>query len=190
MSYRLVWIFCLIVVGAALTLSFFNQRSSHTEKSANTASSNSNTPTVSFENIDMVINSPNGQPQYEVSAPKYWLYHQEQRSEFDSPDIVIYNKNGSKIYASSEKGETRDENDVITLIGDVKIKQPGTEAEPSSLSIFTDRLTVSQKKQQVTTDLPVTATRGSQKVTALGMTLNLNDKILHLHSNVKGQYAP
>lgn len=188
MSYRLVWIFCLIIVGAALTLSFLNQRSSHTEKPVDTASNN--TPTVSFENIDMVINSPNGQPQYKLSAPKYWLYHKEQRSEFDSPDIVIYNENGSKIFASSEKGETRDENDVITLIGDVKIKQPSTEAEPNSLSISTDRLTVSQKKQQITTDLPVTATRDSQTITAVGMTLNLNDKILHLHNNVKGQYAP
>lgn len=188
MSYRLVWIFCLIVVGAALTLTFLNQRSSHTEKPKGAASNN--TPTVSFENIDMVINSPSGQPQYKLTAPKYWLYQNEQRSEFDSPDIVIFNENGSKIFASSEKGETRDENDVITLMGNVNIKQPGTETEPGSLSIHSERLTVSQITQQVTTDLPVTATRDSQKVTAIGMTLNLNDKILHLHSNVKGQYAP
>ena len=99
MSYRLVWIFCLIVVGATLTLSFLNNRSSHTDKPENTASNN--TPSVSFENIDMVINSPNGQPQYRLSAPKYWLYHEEEKSEFDSPDIVIFNENGSKIYALS-----------------------------------------------------------------------------------------
>jgi len=138
----------------------------------------------------MVINSPTGQPQYELSAPKYWLYHQEQRSEFDSPDIVIYNENGSKIYATSERGETYDENDVITLIGDVKIKQPGTEAEPDPLNIYTEKLSVSQKKQQVTSDQEVTATRGAEEVTALGMTLNLDDKILHLHQDVKGRYNP
>jgi LPS export ABC transporter protein LptC len=188
MSYRLVWIFCLIVIGAALTLSFLNQRHSLVEKPV--ASANNNTPSVSFENIDMVINSPSGQPQYKLAAPKYWLYHKEQRSEFDSPDIIIFNENGSKIFASSEKGETRDENDVITLIGNVKITQPSSAAEPSSLSISTERLTVSQKKQQVTTDFPVTATRDTQKITAVGMTLNLTNKTLHLHNNVKGQYAP
>lgn len=188
MPYRLVWIFCLIVVGAALTLSFLNQRHSHIEKPQ--ISANNNTPSVNFENIDMIINSPTGQPQYKVAAPKYWLYDKEQRSEFDSPDIIIFNENGSKIFASAEKGETQDENDVITLIGNVKINQPGSEAEPSSLSISTDRLTVSQKKQQVTTDLPVTATRDTQKITAVGMTLNLSDKTLYLHSNVKGQYVP
>ncbi len=188
MSFRLVWIFCLIVVGGALTLSFLNQRERNVETAASSSSNNS--PTVSFENIEMIINSPNGQPQYELSAPKYWLYHQQQKSEFDSPDIIIYNENGSKIYVTSEKGETRDENDLITLIGDVKIEQPSTIAEPIPLNIYTEKLTVSQKKQQVTTDLPVTAIQGSQKVTALGMTLNLNDKVLHLHSNVKGQYNP
>ena len=188
MPYRLVWIFCLIVVGAALTLSFLNQRHDYIEKPVSNV--NNNTPSVSFENIDMVINSPSGQPQYKVTAPKYWLYDKEQRSEFNSPDIIIFNENGSKIFASSEKGETQDENDVITLIGNVKIKQPSSEAEPSSLSITTDRLTVSQKNQQVTTDLPVTAIRDTQKITAVGMTLNLIDKTLYLHSNVKGQYAP
>ncbi|MFK7815525.1 MAG: LPS export ABC transporter periplasmic protein LptC [Gammaproteobacteria bacterium] len=188
MSYRFVWIFLLIVFGGAITLSFLNQRDRHIENTSLTTPSN--TPTVSFENIEMIINSPAGQPQYELTAPKYWLFHDQHRSEFTSPDIVIYNENGSKIYASSNKGETRDNNDVITLIGDVKIEQPSTNIEPIPLNIYTEKLTVSQKNQQVTTNLPVTATRGSQKITALGMTLNLNDKILHLHSKVKGQYNP
>lgn len=188
MPYRLVWIFLLIVFGGALTLSFLNQRDRLVGNTAVTSSSN--TPTVSFENIEMIINSPAGQPQYELTAPKYWLFHDQRRSEFTSPNIVIYNENGSKIYASSKQGETRDNNDVITLTGDVKIEQPSTNVEPVPLNIYTEKLTVSQKKQQVTTNMPVTATRGTQKMTASGMTLNLNNKILHLHSNVKGQYNP
>lgn len=188
MSLRLIWIFCLIAAGAALTLSFMDQRNNHTEASSPTATSN--TPSVSFENIEMIVNSDAGQPKYELSAPKYWLYNQEQRSEFESPDIVIHNENGTKLYATSNKGETRDDNDVITLMGDVKIKQPSTEIEPESLNIFTEKLTVSQKTQLVTTDLPVIAIRGSEKVTAQGMTLHLNDEILHLHNDVKAQYNP
>ncbi len=188
MPFRLIWIFCLIAAGAGLTLSFLNQRDTKLETA--TPPTLNKAPTVSFENIEMIINSPDGHPQYELSSPKYWLYHQQQRSEFVSPDIVIYNENGSKIYATSEMGTAHDENDVITLIGNVKIKQPSSKAEPEPLSIHTEKLTVSQKKQQVTTDLPVTATYGSQKVTAVGMTLNLNNKVVHLHSNVKGRYNP
>jgi len=188
MSLRLLWIFCLIAAGAALTLTFMNQRNSYDETTVAVASNDN--PTVSFENIDMIINSSTGLPQYEVSSPKYWLYQQEQRSEFESPDIVIYKSNGNKIFATSEKGETHNENDVLTLIGDVKITQPKTDAEPESLNIYTDKLTVSQTDQQATTDLPVTAIRGPEKITAIGMTLNLNDEILYLHKNVKALYKP
>lgn len=187
MSFRLIWIFCLIAAGGVATLAFFNQRERVTEVSTPTTETK---PTVSFENIDMIINSPSGQPQYKLAAPKYWLHHQRQTSEFDSPDIVIYNENGNEIYATSEKGQTRDNNDVITLIGDVKVRQAASDEEPYPLNIFTDKLTVSQSQQQITTDLPVTATRGPQKITALGMTLNLNNKVLQLHKNVKGQYDP
>ena len=189
MSFRLIWIFCLIAVGAGLTLSFLNQRETKAKNAIPPKTSHS-APTVSFGNIEMIINSPDGQPQYELSSPKYWLYHKQKRSEFVSPEIVIYNKNGSKIYATSEMGTTHNENEVITLIGNVKIKQPSSEAASEPLSIYTEKLTVSKKYQQVTTELPVTATYGSQKITAVGMTLNLNDKVVYLHSNVKGQYNP
>ena len=187
MSFRLIWIFCLIVAGGILTLTFFNQRE-RTIETVTTAKMNK--PTVSFENIDMIINSPNGQPQYRLASPKYWLYHEQQTSEFESPDIIIFNENGSKIFATSKKGYTQDDNDVITLIGDVEVKQPVSTEEPYPLNIFTDKLTVSQSLQQVTSDLAVTAIRGSQKITALGMTLNLNDKVLQLHNDVKGRYDP
>ena len=187
MSFRLIWIFCLIVVGGMLTLTFFNQRERTLET---TKTIETDKPSVSFENIDMIINAPNGQPQYRLAAPKYWLYHEQQTSEFESPNIVIYNENGSKIFATSEKGYTQNDNDVITLIGDVEVKQPASTKEPYPLNISTDELTVLQKQQQVTTDKPVTATRGSQKITAKGMTLNLSNKVLQLHKDVKGRYDP
>ena len=187
MPYRIIWIFCLIFVGGILTLSFLNKREN---TAISPVASNDDKPSVSFKNIDMIINSPTGQPQYKLASPKYWLYEQEQKSEFDSPNIEIYNKDGSVIYATSKKGETYNENDVITLIGDVEITQPATNEDPNPLNIFTDKISVSQSAQQVTTDLPVTASRGSQKITALGMTLNLNTKILQLHSNVKARHDP
>jgi LPS export ABC transporter protein LptC len=187
MSFRLVWILCLIVIGGILTLSFLNQREIQTETSI---PSTANKPTVSFSNINMIINSPSGIPQYKLSSPKYWLYHEEQRSEFDTPNIIIYDSGGGEIYATSEKGQTHDDNDIITLIGNVKINQLATNSDPYPLNIVTDKLTVSQSQQLITTDLSVTATRGSQKITAIGMSLNLNNKVLHLHNNVRGRYDP
>ena len=170
-----------------LTLTFFNQRENATQTINVTET---NKPSVSFQNIDMIINSPNGQPQYRLASPKYWLYHEKDASEFESPDIIIFNENGSKILATSDKGHTQDDNEVITLIGNVKVKQLANTEDSDPLNIFTDKLTVSQSQQQVSSDLHVTAIRGSQKITALGMTLNLNNKVLQLHNEVKGRYDP
>ena len=185
MLLRLVWLCCLIIVGATTTLWFINQRTSHIQVES---AEISNTPSVSFSDIDMIINSAEGKPQYKLSAPLYWLYHEEQRSEFELPNIVIYRNNGNKIFANALKGQTHDDNNVITLIGDVKINQPKTESESYTLEILTDKLTVFPKDQRATTDAPVTAIRGPQMVTALGMTLDLNNQVLHLHNNVKGRY--
>jgi len=187
MLLRLVWIGCLIVVGAASTLWFLNQRASYTET---TATAITDTPSVSFNDIEMIINSAEGVPQYKLSSPRYWLYHDEKRSEFELPDITIYRNNGSKIFAKALKGQTHGDNEVITLIGDVRIHQPKSKSVPHPLKIMTERLTVFLRQQRATTDSPVTVIHGSQMVTALGMTLDLDTQVLHLHNNVVGRYDP
>ena len=187
MQLRLIWLCCLIIAGAAATLWFLNQRTSHIEI---TTQKYINTPSVSFNDIEMIINSTDGKPQYKLYAPKYWLYDDEKRSEFESPDIEIFRKNGSKVYANSLKGNTHDNNNIITLIGDVKIKQPKSEHDPYSLEVFTDKLTIFPKEQRATTDSFVTAKGGNQMVSATGMTLDIETRIVHMHSDVKGYYEP
>ena len=187
MKLRLIWLSCLIIVGAALTLWFFNQRTSHIETVTHESV---NTPSVSFNDIEMIINSTDGTPQYKLYAPKYWLYDDEKRSEFASPNIEIFRSNGSKVYANSLKGKTQDNNKIITLIGDVKIKQPKSDNNPYSLEVITDKLTIFPKEQRATTDSFVTAKRGNQIVSAIGMTLDIETEIVHMHSDVKGYYEP
>lgn len=187
MSLRLIWVYCLIIIGAAVALWFLNQHASHTET---TAMRTSDTPSTNFSDIEMVINSSKGRPQYKLSSPEYWLYHEERRTEFELPSITIYSNNGSKIFATALRGQTYDDNNVITLIGNVRINQPGPENDSHISKIMTDRLTIHPESQRAITDSPITATRESNIVKASGMTLNLNTQILHLHGNVEGHYEP
>ncbi len=191
MSLRLVWICCLIVAGAAAALWFLNQYATHTEiAAATTPGVPSNTPSTKFSNIKMIINSSQGTPQYKLSSPEYWLYHEGQRAELTLPDITIYSDNGSKVHATALKGQTHDDNNVIILIDDVKINQPTSENNPYFSKIITDRLTVFPESQRATTDSAVTAIRKSHIVKASGMTLDLNTQVLHLHGDVEGHYEP
>ncbi len=186
MSLRLVWISVLIVVGGVLVLSILNKRNPEIQQ---TNVQHPNTPSISFQDIRMTINSPSGQPQYKLSTPKYLLFSDEKRSEFDAPDIIIFRDNGKKIFATSNYGETYDNNNIITLIGDVKIKQPQSD-DAEILNIFTEQLTFNQKEQLISTNLAVTAIQGSQKVDAHGMTFDVTKQVLYLHDNVNGRYEP
>ncbi len=187
MLLRLIWLCCLIVVGATATLWFLNQRSSYVEISPAPLM---DTPSISFNDIEMTINATNGSPQYKLYAPKYWLYDDEERSEFENPDIQIYRSDGSKVFAKALRGNTREDNNIITLVGNVEINQPESKNNPFRLEIFTDKLTVFPKKQSATTDSKVTAKQGDQIIKAKGMTLDLETEIVFLHSEVTGRYEP
>ena len=187
MLLRLIWICCLIIGGAAATLWVLNLRPSHTEFPSDVTPA---MPSVSFDDIEMIINSTEGKPQYKLHAPKYWLYDKEKRSEFEFPDIAIYRKNGSKVFAKALKGQTHEDNKVITLIGDVRIKQPQSQSDPHLLEIFTEKLIVYPKEQRATTDVDILATRGNQRLQAVGMSLDLDTQILYLHNDVNGRYDP
>ena len=187
MLLRLIWLCCLIVAGAGATLWFLNQRVSYTETSTGFLSDK---PSVSFKDIEMIINSTAGDPQYKLSSPKYWLYDDEKRSEFELPDIEIYQNNGNKVFAKALKGNTSEGNDIITLIGNVEINHPQSEENAYALEVFTDSLTVFPKKQRATTDAEVIAKRGNQTIKAIGMTFDLDTQIVYLHSQVTGQHEP
>ena len=187
MTQRLFWICCLIVAGATATLWFLNQRSSHSESLTR---NDTTTPTVLFNDVEMVVNSDEGKPRYKFIAPKYWLYPNENRSEFEQPEISIYGKNGGDMYAKALRGETLENNDVITLIGDVYITQPKSKNTPHKLKVMTEKLTVFPNKEKATTDILITAIRGPEMITAIGMTLDYQEQTLYLHNDVKGHYVP
>ena len=189
MRLRLVWITCLIIISTAAALWLQNQRKNFIQ-TENQSPINEEPASVLFKDIEMTINNTAGTPQYKLSAPIYKHYHEEQRGEFEHPDIVIFPENGNLVYAQSNKGETRENNRVITLLGQVEVRQPQIDDNTNSydLEIITDKLVVFPHQQRATTDVKVSATRGPNTVTASGMTIDLEKEILHLHSNVQGQY--
>ena len=188
MRSRLIWIGCLIILGAAAALWFLNQRDapvgvSHTGTPPGT-------PSVSFDGVEMVINAADGKPRYKVLAARYQLHETEKRSRFDLPSITLYDNEGSQIHVQALQGEAHDDSSVITLTGDVRINQAQPDNGSHPLVISTERLVVFPEKQRATTDSTITAIRGSEMFSAQGMSLDLKEEVLYLHSNVEGVYQP
>lgn len=188
MRSRLIWIGCLIILGAAAALWFLSQRDTPVE--ASRTGTPLNTPSVSFDSVEMVINAADGKPRYKVLADRYRLYETENRSQFDLPSITLYDNEGSQLHVQALQGEAHDDSSVITLTGNVRINQaqPGNSSHP--LVITTERLIVFPEKQRATTDSTITAMRGSEMFSAQGMSLDLKKEVLYLHSNVEGVYQP
>ena len=188
MRSRQVWIGCLIIAGAVLALWFLSQRDSPIDVVQPGTSSNA--PSVHFTGIKMLINSPDGKPRYRLLASGYRLYDEEQRSEFDLPEITLYDSEGSRIYARALRGEAHNYTSVIVLTGDVRINRAKLDTGPHPLNITTDTLIVFPEEQRASTDSAINATLGSQNFSSHGMSLDLNTKVLLLHSNVESIYEP
>lgn len=188
MRSRRVWIGSLIILGSAAALWFLGQRDAPVE--VNHADTSPNTPSVSFDGVEMVINAADGKPRYKLLADKYHLYEIENRSQFDLPSITLYDDDGRQIHAQALRGESQDGSRVITLTGSVRINQaqPGYDSHP--LVVTTERLIVFPEKQRATTDSTIMATRGGEMFSARGMSLDLKKEVLYLHSDVEGVYQP
>ncbi len=121
------------------------------------------TPSTIFKDVEVIVNSAKGTPQYILSAPAYWLYPEQRRTEFELPNITIHPDNGGKISATALRGQTHNDDDRLTLVGNVRINQAAVAEDPH---------------------------RYWFEVTADNMTLSLNTRVIHLHGNVEGYYAP
>lgn len=188
MQSRLVWTGCLIVAGAAFALWLLGQRDSAVNVIEQAALTD--TPSVRFTNVKMQINGMDGTPQYRLLASEYRVYEDEQRSEFDLPDITLYDSDGDQIHAHALRGETNNYTSVIVLTGDVRITRAKRDTSPHPLNITMDTLTVFPDEQRAHTDSAIKATLGSQMFSSLGMSLDLKTKVLLLHSNVESTYEP
>ena len=120
-------------------------------------------PSTIFKDVEITVNSARGTPHYILSAPAYWLYPEQRRTEFELPNITIHPKNGGKISATALRGQTHNDDERLTLIGNVRIHQAAVAEDPHPYWF---------------------------EVTADRMTLSLNTRIIRLHGNVEGYYAP
>ena len=139
------------------------QQVSYPEAASTTTPNALTAPSTSFSDIEIIVNSPKGTPQYKLSAPTYRLYPEQRRAEFELPNITVYPDNGGKISVTSLQGQTHDDNDRITLVGNVRINQLAAEDDPH------------RHWFEITTDK---------------MMLDLNTQVLYLYGNVEGHYEP
>lgn len=109
-------------------------------------------------------------------------------SIFESPHFILHNKQGEWIIDAA-KGKSINQNEKVTLWGNVTMVQPATKTSPMT-TILTDHATIYPSKSYAKTDAYVTINRGHTVIEGLGATANLKSGIITLLSQTRGHYVP
>lgn len=102
------------------------------------------------------------------------------------PESITFRKNYSQIIVTAQEGTILDDNSRTDLAGDVIVHDNPTSETGTVLS--TDVLSIYPQNDYAETDKPVTITSADSNLKGVGMDLHFEERILNLHSNVKGTH--
>ncbi|MGB6977377.1 MAG: LPS export ABC transporter periplasmic protein LptC [Gammaproteobacteria bacterium] len=130
---------------------------------------------------------PNGQLQSKFFIPKVVHYAKDNRSEFSSPHIVIYDQDKHPWVINAEHGQSQFGTQQIELWGNVKVQHFAVPQQPE-VTLLTSRLKYFPEQQLAQTDQPVTIVQPGMVVHSLGLKADLKSASVLLISNVRARY--
>jgi LPS export ABC transporter protein LptC len=142
--------------------------------------SNPNYPDSFANNVNVTVMDKKGKPQYKFLSPLIYHYSIDDRTDFATPHVVIYQEGQPPWTANAEHGEAFQGDSKVTLWDDVFFHQPKG-AHNSETSIQTALLVLSPETRFATTNKFISAVQPYATVSGIGM---------DLLSDVHGMYLP
>lgn len=131
----------------------------------------------------------NGVVQEQLHSTKMVHYPITSTYVFDSPRLVMTDKDNKQWYISANNASSKGNSKEIYLWDDVNIKQQQDKSSlQGSMSIITSAATLYPKQQMAETDKPLTIVQGGNVVNAIGAKVDLRNSKVKLLSRVKGKY--
>jgi lipopolysaccharide export system protein LptC len=132
---------------------------------------------------------PAGVPVYTLAAKTLLRFPDDQTVHLDDPRLKQIGASGITTSVTSKHGTVSGQGDNIYFMDDVKVVRSPYK-DRSELTLDTSYLQVTPELGLARTDRPVTIRDASTTVTAVGLELRNEDRIVSLLSQVKGQYSP
>lgn len=132
---------------------------------------------------------PTGAPIYTLAAQRLLRFPDDQTVQLDEPRLKQIGASGITTSITSKYGTVSGQGDNVHFMDDVKVVRSPYK-ERSELTLDTSYLQVTPELGIARTDRPVTIRDASTTVTAVGLELRNEDRIVTLLSRVKGQYSP
>lgn len=172
------------VLAMLAALTFWIQQS---VKEAAIRGVNAAEPDSIVENFLAVSTDAAGMPRYRLSADKLSHFSGNKLTLLDNPEFTHIHAKQGEMRISSKSAKVSPEGDKVVFSGDVRLVRPADGAK-KEMSMLTSRLEVFTKKNEALTQEPVVIRQPGMQVTASGLHLFADTRVLQLKGRVKVQY--
>jgi lipopolysaccharide export system protein LptC len=184
---RLTTLAPLILVGLLAALTFWLDRVAQPPQE--TRSSSRNDPDYIVEQLSATSMTENGQPKYSLSAARMTHYPDGDTTVLAAPRFISYGSARAPVTITAKEAVVSSKGDHVYFQDDVQVTR-AAHGSHSELRVRTAFLHVIPDYNIARTDRTVTITDAAISVTAVGMDLNSETRMLKLHSQVRGTYDP
>jgi lipopolysaccharide export system protein LptC len=182
-----VW-FPLLLLGALTGLSFWLEQLV-TSGAPIRDTRDRHDPDLILQSFNAEKLGPTGRPIYTLAAKRLQRYPDDQTLRLDDPTFKQIGPEGITTAITSKYGTVSGSGDNVYFMDDVEVVRSPYK-ERSELTLDTTYLQVTPELGLARTDREVTIRDASATVTAVGLELRNEDRIVTLLSQVKGRYQP
>ena len=174
----------LAVLGFLALLTFWLEQTIQISGEKNGA--NLKEPDSIVENFLAISTDPAGVPRYRLSAARLKHYSDNRATLLELPALTQIHARQGELKVTAAQASVSPEGERVEFIGDVNLSRQATTSRPA-MAMRTARLEVLPDKGLVSTRSPVTIEQTGMKVTANGLNLSVNSRVLKLTGRVKAQ---
>ncbi|HEY7743371.1 MAG TPA: LPS export ABC transporter periplasmic protein LptC [Burkholderiales bacterium] len=146
-------------------------------------------PDYIVEKLTGVRMGEDGKVSYSLTAAKLVHYPDDDSTLLTSPRFVSYGSPKAPVTVTSSEGVISSKGEHVYFQDDVRVTRAAYDGA-SELVMRTDFLRVVPDQHLALTDRPVTVTDDANTVTAVGLEMNSETRVIKLLSNVRGVYEP
>ena len=141
------------------------------------------TSDYSITDFTLTVMDDLGSPSRVITGKKMAHYPDDDSTEIYFPVARVIDREKDNWIMSSNQGITYGKGDIITLVGNVTITRQDNEIE-----LHTEKLILDTLHNTAYTDQFVSITSPYGNTESVGLHASLDDKMINLHSRVKGHY--
>ena len=185
---RLTTLAPLLLVGALAALSFWLDRLAHGPE-RDPSSPSRHDPDYIIDRLSGVRIGESGTPVYTLSAARMVHYPDDDSTLLTAPRFISYGSAKAQVTITASAAVVSSKGDHVYFQDDVRVVR-AAHGDMGELVMSTTFLHVAPDHNVAKTDRLVTIFDGATKVTAEGLEMNNQTRVIKLMSKVRGTYDP